>query len=74
MLNCDSRVDGPETTDQLPIPDAGGLAARVVVGVVIHNAAWSGPAFEVVAGAFTVIETVSVEAVQGGFEIVHWRM
>jgi hypothetical protein len=29
LLNCDSEVEGPLTTDQLPVPDKGVFAASV---------------------------------------------
>jgi len=58
---------GPLTTLQLPVPEAGVLAASVVD---VPQIVWLGPALEVVGTAATVIVTVVADAVQGAFDIV----
>src|SRR5262245_43008226 len=62
-------VAGPLIKLQLPVPDAGVLAASVAVPDV-EQMLWSTPAFEVVGTAFTVITTSFVEAEQGLLLIV----
>ena len=49
-------VPGPETTDQVPVPTDGELAARVVEGLQI---VWSGPAFEVLGLSLTFTVTLA---------------
>jgi hypothetical protein len=69
LENCDAKVDGPDTTDQAPVPTVGAFAASVALPAVTHRV-WSGPAFAGVTPANTVIVTSSPLAGQGEFEIV----
>lgn len=58
----------PVITVHVPVPIAGVFPARVAV--VEHNV-WSGPAFEVVGGAFLAMTTVSLDGAQLPLLIVH---
>ncbi len=68
LLNWVDRVEGPETTDQVPLPVAGALAARVAALPLQTD--WSAPAFDTVGLPFTVITTSSVRDGQGLLLIV----
>ena len=58
----------PVITVHVPVPEVGVLPASVVV--VEHNV-WSGPALEVVGGAFLRTITVSLDGAQLPLLIVH---
>jgi hypothetical protein len=59
---------GPEIFVHVPVPITAVFPARVVV---VPQIVWSVPAFATVGAAVTVIETSSVDAVQGALVIVH---
>jgi len=58
----------PAITVQAPVPTAGVFPASVAV---VAHTLWSGPAAETVGTAFLVITTLSMDAAQGPFVIVH---
>lgn len=69
LLNCADEVEGlPASTVQAPVPGLAELAASVAEALA--QIVWSGPAFAVAGGAFTVITMSLVLAVQGLLEIV----
>lgn len=65
-----TAVVGPLICVQMPVPETGTFAFNVAVVV---QTAWSAPAAATVAGASTVICTVSTEERQTPLEIVHWN-
>lgn len=58
---------------QAPVPTVGALPANEV-DVTPQRLVWSVPASAVVGGSFTKMLTKSLDAVQGEFEIVHWKI
>jgi hypothetical protein len=72
LLNCESKVLGPLTTDHAPVPAAGALAASVALSEL--QIVWVLPATEVPGASVTVIVTSFAEGVHGAFEIVQRRM
>ena len=58
-LNWLASNEGPETTDHVPAPALGVLAASVAETVVVQSV-WSAPAAAVVGAGLTVTVTLSV--------------
>ena len=64
LANWLVEVDGPDTTDQTPMPFVGTFAASVTAGLLMQLF-WSGPATEAVVPGMETMETSSVVAVHG---------
>jgi hypothetical protein len=74
LLNWASEVEGlPASMLQAPVPTPGALAANVTEGVVTQMV-WSGPAFEVVGEAVTLITISSCVDAQGARLVVQRRV
>ncbi len=71
LLNCEDNVEGPDVTDQAPVPTEGVLAASVAA--TFAQMVCVLPALAVVGAGFAVIVTCEEDAVQGALLIVHWN-
>ena len=69
LLNCESKVLGPETTDHAPVPTTGELAPSITFGVVVHTF-WFDPALEAVGTWSTVTALVLIPLVPQLFPAV----